>query len=69
MQESSPFRSEQMSLVQLYVPLEIAPQTVSELGELGMIEFNDVLIRFLISAQQQSQRISANIRPGTQKTL
>ncbi|KAI8916015.1 V-type ATPase, V0 complex, 116kDa subunit family [Gorgonomyces haynaldii] len=39
---SSLFRSEQMSLVQLYVPLEIAPQTIAELGELGEIQFNDL---------------------------
>ncbi|KAI9094946.1 V-type ATPase, V0 complex, 116kDa subunit family [Phlyctochytrium arcticum] len=36
------FRSEEMSLIQLYIPLEIAQPTVSELGELGQIEFRDM---------------------------
>ncbi|KAJ3146206.1 H(+)-transporting V0 sector ATPase subunit a [Geranomyces variabilis] len=36
------FRSEEMSLVQLYIPLEIAQPTVAELGELGHVEFRDL---------------------------
>ncbi len=41
-------RSEEMALLQvliltqLYIPLEIAPQTVAELGELGQVQFNDL---------------------------
>lgn len=31
-----------MSLVQLFVPTEVAHDTVSELGELGNVQFNDV---------------------------
>ncbi|KNE58695.1 hypothetical protein AMAG_04249 [Allomyces macrogynus ATCC 38327] len=34
-------RSEPMSLVQLYIPLDIAQATVSELGELGVVQFRD----------------------------
>ena len=40
------FRSEEMSLIQLYIPLEIAPQTTAELGELGLIQFQDVFALF-----------------------
>ncbi|KAH8978706.1 ATPase V0/A0 complex subunit [Lactarius akahatsu] len=36
------FRSEAMSLVQLFVPAEVAHDTVSELGELGNVEFKDL---------------------------
>lgn len=40
--ESSLFRSEDMSLVQLYVPSELAHASVSELGELGLVQFKDL---------------------------
>ena len=39
--------SEQMSLVQLFVPTEVAHDTVSELGELGNVQFKDVRTQFL----------------------
>ncbi|TFK22681.1 H+-ATPase subunit [Coprinopsis marcescibilis] len=35
-------RSEQMSLVQLFVPTEVAHDTVHELGELGNVQFKDL---------------------------
>ncbi|KAF9023037.1 H+-ATPase subunit [Hymenopellis radicata] len=35
-------RSEQMSLVQLFVPTEVAHDTVAELGELGNMQFKDL---------------------------
>jgi vacuolar-type H+-ATPase subunit I/STV1 len=38
--------SEQMSLVQLFVPTEVAHDAVAELGELGNVQFKDVS-RFL----------------------
>jgi V-type H+-transporting ATPase subunit a len=31
-----------MSLIQLYVPTEVAHDTVAELGELGDVQFKDV---------------------------
>lgn len=31
-----------MSLVQLFIPTEVAHDTVSELGELGDVQFKDV---------------------------
>lgn len=36
------FRSAEMSLVQLYIPSEVAHDTVYELGELGNVQFKDV---------------------------
>ncbi|KAF9533635.1 V-type ATPase, V0 complex, 116kDa subunit family [Crepidotus variabilis] len=36
------FRSETMSLVQLFVPTEVAHDTVYELGELGNVQFKDL---------------------------
>ncbi|KAF9106752.1 H(+)-transporting V0 sector ATPase subunit a [Mortierella sp. GBA35] len=42
MAESNFFRSEEMSLIQLYIPSEVAQPTVSELGELGLVQFRDL---------------------------
>ncbi|GJJ71604.1 V-type H+-transporting ATPase subunit a [Entomortierella parvispora] len=42
MSESTFFRSEEMSLIQLYIPAEVAQPTVSELGELGLVQFRDL---------------------------
>jgi V-type H+-transporting ATPase subunit a len=39
---SSLFRSEEMSLIQLYIPYELAPSTCNLLGEQGLIEFRDL---------------------------
>ena len=36
------FRSEEMSLFQLFLQNETAYQCVSELGELGIVQFRDV---------------------------
>ncbi|KAI9140231.1 V-type ATPase, V0 complex, 116kDa subunit family [Paraphysoderma sedebokerense] len=41
-QESSLFRSELMSLIQLYIPSENAQPTIAELGDLGCIQFRDL---------------------------
>jgi len=38
------FRSEEMTLVQLFVQIEAAHDTVDELGQLGLIQFRDVRI-------------------------
>lgn len=42
--------SEGMSLVQLIVPTEVAHDTISELGELGNVQFKDVRNFFWIWA-------------------
>ncbi|KZS98883.1 V0/A0 complex, 116-kDa subunit of ATPase [Sistotremastrum niveocremeum HHB9708] len=36
------FRSEHMSLIQLIIPLEVAHDTIAELGELGDVQFKDL---------------------------
>ena len=36
------FRSEEMSLCQLFIPAEVAHDSVSELAELGAFQFKDV---------------------------
>ncbi|KAI5450460.1 H(+)-transporting V0 sector ATPase subunit a [Naganishia albida] len=36
------FRSEEMSLVQLYIPTEVAHDTISELGVMGNFQFKDL---------------------------
>ncbi|KAG0229756.1 H(+)-transporting V0 sector ATPase subunit a [Actinomortierella wolfii] len=40
--EPTLFRSEEMSLIQLYIPAEVAQPTVAELGELGLVQFRDL---------------------------
>jgi len=40
--KSSFLRSEVMSYVQFYIPNEVAKHVVSEMGEIGLIQFVDV---------------------------
>ncbi|CAO3684159.1 unnamed protein product [Rhizopus stolonifer] len=42
MAPSTLFRSEEMSLIQLYIPSEVAQPCVAELGELGKVQFRDL---------------------------
>ena len=38
------FRSEEMSLIQLYIPSEVAHDTVYEIAEMGNVQFKDVRV-------------------------
>lgn len=46
MAPSTLFRSEEMSLIQLYIPVEVAQPCVAELGEIGKVQFRDVSFPF-----------------------
>lgn len=48
--DESLYRSAQMSLVQFYMPTESAHATVSELAELGNVQFKDVSRRAAAAA-------------------
>jgi hypothetical protein len=38
------FRGESMNLCQIYFQAEVAYSCVSQLGEMGVVQFNDVII-------------------------
>jgi V-type H+-transporting ATPase subunit a len=40
--ESTLFRGEEMKLCQIYFQSEVAYACVSQLGEMGLVQFNDV---------------------------
>ena len=48
------FRSEQMTLAQLFLQSEAAYACVRELGELGKVQFRDVSARVVNSASSMS---------------
>lgn len=41
-QKDSIFRSEEMSLAQMFLQPEAAYETISQLGEMGCVQFRDV---------------------------
>lgn len=40
--KDTPFRSADMSMVQLYISNEIGREVVNAIGEIGLVEFRDV---------------------------
>ena len=53
------FRSEKMSLCQLFIQPEAAYQSVAELGEIGVAQFRDVSQINLVSLHDPLQSICA----------
>lgn len=41
------FRSQDMQLIQIFVQLEAAHDTIDELGKIGLVEFRDVIKKLL----------------------
>jgi V-type H+-transporting ATPase subunit a len=42
-------RSEQMTLCQIFIPSEAAYFVISELGEIGIVQFRDVILSISLS--------------------
>lgn len=55
------FRSEEMTLAQLFLQSEAAYCCVSELGEIGMVQFRDVSLFFLIKLLKHYFLLSSTI--------
>lgn len=57
------WRSQPMQLVQLFINLEAAHDTVDELGELGLVQFRDVRAKFwFVSKKIQMPVVFPNCR-------
>jgi len=41
------WRSKEMSLVEIFIPLDVARETVNELGARGIIQFKDVFFALI----------------------
>ena len=48
------FRSAEMTLYQLFLQNEAAYQCVSEIGELGIVQFRDVIIFLLLKMSNKN---------------
>jgi len=52
------WRSQSMQLVQLFINLEAAHDTVDELGELGLVQFRDVRLRCGLFLGRRQMQVS-----------
>jgi len=59
----TPFRSADMSMVQLYISNEIGREVVNALGELGLVQFSDV--RNPLSPPAPPHHLSGIVIPQT----
>lgn len=59
------FRSEEMTLAQLFLQSESAYCCVSELGEIGMVQFRDVSTRAPPSVQDVDKERTSNHGHGS----
>ena len=58
-----------MSLIQLIIPLEVAHDTIAELGELGNVQFKDVRLHFLYSHELFMTLLSSSIPRSTSSNV
>lgn len=55
------FRSEPMTLCQLYIQPEAAYLSLSELGELGMVQFRDVSLRKSVKKKSRETTVDKHL--------